>query len=58
MRTTFSHYYVPSDKDFAKLWDEAIFAFDANVLLNLYRYTDQTCAVLMSLMETPRRRNG
>ena len=42
MKATFSNFYTPSDQDFSDLWDNAAIAFDTNVLLNLYRYTDQT----------------
>lgn len=38
MKEQFPEYYQPSGADFAKLWNEATFVVDANVLLNLYRY--------------------
>jgi hypothetical protein len=42
MRNSFPGYYKPKDEDFEQLWNEAILAFDANVLLNLYRYSEGT----------------
>lgn len=38
MKGKFTHYYRLSDQEFARLLDEAIFVFDTNMLLNLYRY--------------------
>ena len=38
MRETFRGYYRLKDDDFNQLWDECIFSFDANILLNIYRY--------------------
>lgn len=35
MRNIFAEYYKP---DFDKLWSEAVFIFDTNVLLDLYRF--------------------
>jgi len=42
MRDIFKGYYVPSEAEFKKLWAECIFSFDANVFLNLYRYSTDT----------------
>ncbi len=42
MKSKFSEYFKLSDKDFENLWDEALFILDTNILLNLYRYSDQT----------------
>ena len=36
MKDKFHGYYRPSEEYFANLWNDAIFAFDANTLLNLY----------------------
>lgn len=37
MRNSFYEYYGLSEKEFDKLWNEAIVVFDTNVLLSLYR---------------------
>ncbi len=42
MREYFPEYYRPSAEELAALWETATIAFDANVLLNLYRYGDGT----------------
>jgi hypothetical protein len=51
MRDLFSEYYQPTEKEFACLWKEAVFVFDTNVLLNLYRYSSDTRDDLLSVME-------
>lgn len=42
MKELFPGYYRPTDNEFKKLWEECFFAFDANLLLNLYRYSAET----------------
>jgi hypothetical protein len=42
MKKLFPGYYRLSKNDYSKLWRDCIFAFDANVLLNLYRYSPET----------------
>ena len=37
MKEEFPEYYVPSQEDFDQLWDNCLFVLDANVLLDLYR---------------------
>lgn len=39
MRSTFPGYFRPTPEEFAEIWGKCLFAFDANVLLNLYRYS-------------------
>lgn len=51
MRTRFAGYYRPSKHEFAALWREATFVFDANVLLNVYRYTPRTRDELLKILE-------
>jgi len=51
MRNKFPGYYNPSESDFKKLWSEGIFIFDTNVLLDLYRYSEETVENLISTME-------
>ncbi|MCK9376833.1 MAG: PIN-like domain-containing protein [Syntrophobacterales bacterium] len=51
MKNNFIGYYRPSDFDFSILWDNCIFSFDANVLLNLYRYSTKTCADLLDILD-------
>jgi hypothetical protein len=51
MKNVFKQYYQPSNEEFEALWKDAIFSFDANVLLNFYRYTDETRKQLIEIME-------
>ncbi len=51
MRTMFGGYYRPSDSEFEALWKNAIFIFDTNVLLNLYRYQSATRDTLFGVVE-------
>ena len=39
MRDLFRGYYRPTQEEFDQLWSEGLVALDANVLLNLYRYS-------------------
>jgi len=41
MRNSFRGYYKPNKEEFAQLWNDCIFSFDANILLNIYRYTPE-----------------
>ncbi|MCT2535700.1 PIN domain-containing protein [Aquibacillus koreensis] len=42
MNTQFDTFFELSKEEYKQLWKECIFVFDANVLLNLYRYTEST----------------
>lgn len=42
MKKEFIGFYDPTEEEIDKAWKEGIFAFDANAILNLYRYTDVT----------------
>lgn len=42
MKATFREYHQYSEDEFKKLWDECIFVFDTNTLLNMYRYRRET----------------
>jgi hypothetical protein len=56
MRDLFPGYYKPSQKDFDELWQNAIFSFDANILLNIYRYSPATREKLFEIFETAKHR--
>jgi hypothetical protein len=47
----FSEYYKIDDTELKKHWEKDIFSFDANVLLNLYRYTPKTRDAFFELLE-------
>ena len=38
MKRSFPGYYIPNESEFRSLWQEALVALDASVLLGLYRY--------------------
>lgn len=42
MRDLFQEYYPPTDEEFQSIWSTGVVVPDANVLLNLYRYSDTT----------------
>lgn len=50
MRDLFPGYYRPSEDEFKQLWNECIFSFDANVLLNTYRYTPKTARKVIEIV--------
>lgn len=50
MRDAFPGRYRPSKEDFDRLWEEGIFVLDANVLLNLYRYSDDTTEQMIAVL--------
>jgi hypothetical protein len=50
MKDILFEFYKPEDAQLKKAWDSGIFTFDANVLLNLYRYSDKTTNELMSTL--------
>lgn len=50
MKGLFHGHFKPTDEEFKKLWDESLFAFDANILLNLYRYSETTRNELLKVI--------
>lgn len=52
MRSLFRGYLRPNDEELSKLWKSAVFAIDANVLLNLYRYSNETRRELEASLES------
>lgn len=51
MKGLFDNFDPSNDKDFKKIWSEALFVFDTNVLLNLYRYRKSTREALLSVLQ-------
>lgn len=50
MRDQFRGFYPPKTEELSGLWTEGLVVFDANTLLNLYRYTDQTAAEFLATL--------
>lgn len=48
MKDTFKEFYKP---DYEQLWSNCTFVFDTNVLLNLYRYKDETKKSFFKILE-------
>jgi PIN domain-containing protein len=51
VKAHFSEYHRPTAPEFRALWQTAIVGLDANVLLNLYGYSDATREDLLNLLE-------
>lgn len=51
MRTTIWEYLIPSAEEKEALWNNCVFVFDTNVLLNLYRYTSITRDTLLAAFD-------
>lgn len=49
MKNNFYEYYRPSNEEFSQLWKNCLFVLDANVLLNIYRYTPPTRQTLIEI---------
>ncbi|MCA8061711.1 PIN domain-containing protein [Burkholderia sp. AU38729] len=56
MKDIFPGHYRPEQKEIEQMWAEAIFVFDANALLNLYRYTEDTRETFIQTLEALRDR--
>lgn len=50
MKRGFHGFYKPNNEEFDTLWDDAIIVVDANVLLNLYTYSQSTAGEILSLL--------
>jgi hypothetical protein len=51
MRNKFPGYYRLSDAELTKLVDECAFSFDANILLHIYRFTDDSREKFFQILE-------
>lgn len=51
MRDKFPGYYRPTDDEFKNMWEKGLFVFDTNVLLDFYRYSDETVKELFKIMD-------
>ena len=51
MKNIFPGYYRPTIKEFSNLWNSCLFVLDANVLLNLYRYSQETSDELIQILK-------
>jgi len=51
MKNTFPGYYRPTEDELSEMWENCLFVLDANVLLNLYRYSPETREELLGILE-------
>ena len=52
MRELFPGFYPPTPQDFDTLWTDSLVAFDANALLNIYRYPQASVDQFFLILET------
>lgn len=52
MKNEFFSYIKPSEDEFKELWNSSIFSFDANILLNFYRYKNETTKDFFELLDS------
>ncbi len=52
MRNLFLEYFRDNEKDQKRLWEECIFVLDANILLNQYRYSDDTRTEFLNILKS------
>ncbi len=50
MKNIFPGYSKKTEKEIKQLWEKGIIMFDANVLLNLYRYSNETRGTIIDLI--------
>jgi|SRR5712692_1989289 len=50
MKGLFPQYADSSNQDYGNVWKQALFVFDTNVLLNLYRYQSSTRDELLNVL--------
>ncbi len=51
MRNAFVGYYKPTETELTRLWENSIFVLDANLLLNLYRYSAETNTEILNTLQ-------
>ncbi|MGP9772252.1 PIN-like domain-containing protein [Halomonas citrativorans] len=51
MKDLFPGHFKESEKNLKQVWDSCIFVFDANILLNFYRYSDSARREFLQLLQ-------
>lgn len=51
MKELFPGHFKESDKNLRQIWGASLFVFDANILLNLYRYSDTTRKEFLRILD-------
>lgn len=52
MKKHFPGHFSPTTREIKSMWDTCIFVVDANILLNMYRYSDETRQEFLRLLES------
>jgi len=52
MKDLFPGHFKESESSLREVWNTSLFVFDANILLNLYRYSDATRNEFLRILET------
>lgn len=52
MKNVVREFIEPTSEEKQELWQKAVFVFDTNVLLNLYRYSAKTRDSLLAAFES------
>ena len=52
MRQHFSENFRPTEDEKKAIWAEAVFVFDTNVLLNMYRMSRETSSAIMGILKS------
>ena len=52
MKEMFKGYTLYSEKEYKDIWDTAIIVVDTNILLNLYRYSEESRKAILNLLKT------
>jgi hypothetical protein len=50
MKSVFPEFYRVPEEEFKKIWDDCLFIFDANVLLHLYMYSQNTSQEFLKIL--------
>ena len=51
IKEMFKGFYQLSEEDFSEIWEHGTFVFDTNVLLNLYRYKNETSTAIIEIIK-------
>lgn len=51
MKDLFPGHFKESERSLKQVWDSCIFVFDANIMLNFYRYSDSTRREFLQLLQ-------
>lgn len=52
MKSLYIGYFKPSEANFKEMWQSSLIVFDTNVLLHLYRYSEETREQLLTIIGT------